>query len=201
MESTNFSGAASPTVFIDREFNSEAAKIGPGQYFVTKQPMIIATVLGSCVSACLRDPLAGVGGMNHFMLPERGGDPDSHLSSSARYGAYAMEVLINHLLSLGADKRRLEAKIFGAGRVLVGVTDIGKRNAEFADGYLKREDIRVVARDLGGTHARKVYFFPHTGRVLVKELRRLDNDTLFTREQNYASKLDATPVAGEVDLF
>ncbi len=112
-----------------------------------------------------------------------------------------MEVLINHLLGLGADRRRLEAKIFGAGRVLVGVTDIGERNAEFADKYLKREGIRVMARDLGGTHARKVYFFPQTGRVLVKELRRLDNDTLFTREQNYATKLDATPVAGAVDLF
>jgi chemotaxis protein CheD len=112
-----------------------------------------------------------------------------------------MEILINHLLALGADRSRLEAKVFGAGRVLEGVTDIGKRNAEFTIEYLAREKIKVVAKDLGDTFPRKVYFFAKTGRVLVKELRRMHNDTIMAREQSYAHQLDSTAVTGEADLF
>lgn len=195
-----FSSAA-PNVYEDREFNCPAAKITPGQLYVTKREMMIVTVLGSCVSACIRDPLTGIGGMNHFMLPEQGYDPGNRVSPSARYGAYAMEVLINHLLNLGAERSRLVAKVFGAGQVLAGVSDIGKRNADFTLAYLRRENIRVLAEDLGGPHARKVYFFVHTGRVLVKELRRMNNETILLREQRYASQLGAAPVAGEADLF
>ena len=190
-----------PEVYYDRNFETQAAKILPGEYYVTAREMMIVTVLGSCVSACIRDPINKIGGMNHFMLPEHGGDPDSPLSTSARYGAYAMEILINQLLKMGAYRPHLEAKLFGAGRVLAGVTDIGKRNAHFAIEYLKREDIRVHSKDLGDIYPRKVYYFPQTGRVMVKSLRNLHNDTVATRERSYAQKIDTAPVTGEVDLF
>ena len=177
------------------------AKILPGEFYVTKRNMMIVTVLGSCVSTCMRDPDQQIGGMNHFMLPQHGGDVKSPISMSARYGAYAMEVLINQLLSLGAKRERLEAKVFGGGRVLAGMTDVGQRNAEFVRKYLKSERIRVLAEDLGNTFPRKVYFFAQTGKVLVKQLRTLHNDTIYKREKSYAAQLDVVSVAGGADLF
>jgi chemotaxis protein CheD len=162
--------------------------------------MVIVTVLGSCVSACMRDPVAKVGGMNHFMLPER--DVEGPLSASARYGAYAMEVLINQLFALGARRERLEAKVFGAARVLPGMSDIGQRNAAFAIDYLKRESIRVVAEDLGSEEPCKIYFFPQTGRVMLKRLKSLRNDTIVQRERDYARRLEKiSGDAGSADLF
>jgi len=193
--------SGTPVVYVDRQFNAPAAKIGPGEYYVTQRNMLIVTVLGSCVSACVRDPTSQMGGMNHFMLPEHGGDPDSPMSGSARYGAYAMEVLINNLIGMGARRDRLEAKLFGAGRIVPGMSDIGRRNAVFAQEYLRRENIPVLAEDLCKPHPSKVYFFPHTGRVLVKWLKSLKNDTILTREQIYAKHLEQLPVRGEADLF
>jgi len=180
-----------PVQYIDRHFNMPAAKIGPGEFYTTQRDMVIVTVLGSCVSACLRDPAVNVGGMNHFMLPHHSNDPEGLLSMSARYGAYAMEILVNHLLALGAKRERLEAKIFGAGRIVVGMSDIGERNAQFALEYLKREKIPVLAQDLGREEASKVYFFPHTGKVMVNRLRVLRNDTILARERSYAEQLDS----------
>lgn len=201
METADFFNPSKPNIYYDPQFSLHAAKILPGEYYVTQRDMVIVTVLGSCVSACIRDPEIPIGGMNHFMLPEHGGDANSPLSSSARYGAYAMEVLINNLLGLGARRERLEAKVFGAGRVLTGMTDIGSRNAKFVLEYLHREKIPVRAEDMGDDYPRKVYFFPQTGRVLVKQLRNLNNDTIFKRERNYAHFLDTSTVAGEADLF
>jgi chemotaxis protein CheD len=201
MRSEDFSNVAQPNVYHDKTFGALAAKILPGEYFVTKRDMMIVTVLGSCVSTCIRDPETKVGGMNHFMLPQHGGDPSTPLSSSARYGAYAMEILINQLLSLGAKRERFEAKVFGGGRVLAGLSDVGQRNVDFVREYLRRERVRLVAEDLGKNFARKVYFFPDTGRVLVKQLRTLHNDTIVTRERNYAAQLEVVPVTGEADLF
>ncbi len=191
---------AKPIIYRDRHFDIDAAKIGPGEYYITQRDMVIVTVLGSCVSACMRDPVAKVGGMNHFMLPDR--DVDGPLSASARYGAYAMEVLINQLFALGARRERLEAKVFGAARVLPGMSDIGERNAAFAIDYLKRESIRVVAEDLGSDEPCKIYFFAQTGRVLLKRLKSLRNDTIVKRERDYAEKLDKiSGAAGSADLF
>lgn len=201
MRAEDFFNSTKPNIYLDREFQIHAAKIGPGEYYVTQRDMMVVTVLGSCVSACLHDPVTRIGGMNHFMLPKHGGDPESPLSSSARYGAFAMEVLINHLLGMGARRDKLVAKVFGAGRVLSGITDIGARNAQFALDYMKREKIPVLAEDLGDIYPRKVYFYAQTGRVLVKILRTLNNDTILTREKDYAQHLDSTSVAGEVDLF
>jgi chemotaxis protein CheD len=191
---------AKPVIYRDRHFNLDAAKIGPGEYYITQRDMLIVTVLGSCVSACMRDPVAKVGGMNHFMLPDR--DGEGPLSASARYGAYAMEVLINQLFALGARRERLEAKIFGAARVLPGMSDIGERNAAFAIDYLKRESIRVVADDLGHDEPCKIYFFAQSGRVLLKRLKSLRNDTIAKRERDYAQKLEQlSGGAGSADLF
>ncbi|AKZ62982.1 chemotaxis protein CheD [Herbaspirillum hiltneri N3] len=189
-------------VYYDRTFDCDAAKILPGEYYFTHKDMMIVTVLGSCVSACIRDRVTGIGGMNHFMLPDSG-DGDSPISASMRYGTYAMEILINDVLKAGARRENLEAKVFGGGNVLRGfiAINVGERNAQFVRDYLKAENIRVVAEDLNDIWPRKVYFFPRTGKVLVKKLKQLHNNTLVNREQDYASKLVAKPVGGAVDLF
>jgi chemotaxis protein CheD len=190
-------------VYYDRTFDCDAAKILPGEFYFTNKDMLIVTVLGSCVSACIRDRVSGVGGMNHFMLPDTGGDADNPVSASMRYGTYAMEVLINELLKAGAKRENMEAKVFGGGNVLRGFTaiNVGERNAKFVLDYLKAERMRVIAEDLNDIYPRKVYFFPKTGKVLVKKLKVEHNDTLRKREQDYASRLKSTSVGGEVDLF
>lgn len=189
-------------IYYDRIFDREAAKILPGEYYCTQKDMLIVTVLGSCVAACIRDRVSGVGGMNHFMLPGDS-EPDSPVSSSMRYGTYAMEMLINHTLKLGGQRANLEAKVFGGGSVLSGFTtlNVGQRNAQFVRQFLQAENIRVLAEDLMDVHPRKVYFFPRTGRVLVKKLKQLNNNTLANREQDYARRLQKTAVGGEVELF
>lgn len=194
----------STTLYFDRTFNADAAKIGPGEYYYTDKDMVIVTVLGSCVSACIRDSKTGIGGMNHFMLPEgTGADKDSPVSESMRYGSYAMEVLINQLIRNGARRENLEAKIFGGGNVLRSFTtnNVGDRNAAFVKTYLKAEGIKVTGEDLLDIYPRKVYFFPKTGKVLVKKLKQLNNYTLVKREQAYSSKLKTNEVAGDIDLF
>ena len=190
-------------LYYDRNFECDTAKILPGEYYFTGKPMLIVTVLGSCVAACVRDRVSGIGGMNHFMLPDGGGDLNNPASASMRYGAYAMEVLINQLLKAGARRENLEAKVFGGGNVLRGFTsmNVGERNAQFVRDYLHTENIRIVAEDLNDVHPRKVYFFPATGRVLVKKLKQLNNYTLVRREQDYASRLNINTVDGDVDLF
>ena len=189
-----------PNLYYDKNFDIEAAKLMPGEYYVTARDMLIVTVLGSCVAACIRDRTNGIGGMNHFMLP---GDGSDILSSSARYGVYAMEKLINELLKMGARRNNLEAKLFGGGNVLRGftVSNVGERNADFAIDYLRNEKIAVVAKDLLDIYPRKVYFFPSSGKVKVKQLRNVHNDTIVEREQEYKTRLKVADVQGEVELF
>ena len=124
--------------------------------------VVITTMLGSCVAACLRDPQACVGGMNHFLLPEL---ETSDRNASLRYGAYAMELLVNGLLSMGARRERLEAKLFGGGRMADGLTDVGERNALFAEQFLAREGIQLIGGSLRGRHARRIQFWPVLGRA------------------------------------
>jgi len=143
---------------FDREIGGVAAKVLPGEYLVTGNDVALVTLLGSCVAACLRDPVAGVGGINHFMLPEGGAGA---ASDSARYGGYAMEMLTNELLKRGARRERLEAKVFGGGNVLRGFTagiagTVGERNARFVKDYLAREGIPIVAEDLLDVCPRKL---------------------------------------------
>lgn len=192
-----------PNLYFDREHQLEAAKILPGEYFVTRRNMVLVTVLGSCVCACVRDKASGIGGMNHFMLPEQDKESGDLLGQSARYGVYAMEVLINQLLKNGAKRENLVAKVFGGGAVLRGftVTNIGERNAEFVVDYLKTEGIPILAQDLLTIYPRKVYFFPDTGRVRVKKLKKAHNDTVVEREARYRSRLEQSDVSGELELF
>jgi len=162
--------------------------------------MLLVTVLGSCVAACIRDPERGIGGMNHFMLPDAG---TGVMSRSARYGAYAMELLVNELIKSGARRSALQAKVFGGGRVMATLANanVGERNAGFVLDYLAQEGIPVVAQDLLDSHARKIYFFPKSGRVLLKRLARMNNDTLMRREREYQERLSRDDASGDIELF
>ena len=192
---------ALPNRYRDNALGCEAVKLLPGEYFATDRDVVLVTVLGSCVAACIRDRATGIGGMNHFMLPRD--DAYEPVSRSARYGAYAMELLINQLLRMGARRATLEAKIFGGGAVIPGLTalNVGQSNVEFVKEYLGNERIEVVGQDLNGSEPRKVYYFPRSGRVLVRKLHRVHNATLFDRETEYRSRLQQSSVAGEVELF
>jgi chemotaxis protein CheD len=183
-----------------------AAKLLPGEYYVTVASELVVTVLGSCVSACIRDRIFGIGGMNHFMLPVNQSDPSSgkwggDLNASTRYGSFAMERLINDILKNGGSREHLEIKLFGGGRILAQMTDIGNRNIEFVRGFLVTEGLKVAAEDLGDVYPRKVYYFPKTGMVRLMKLRSLHNNTIIDREIAYRRELENQPVAGEVDLF
>jgi chemotaxis protein CheD len=193
------SGAMNETValYYDKEFEREAVKILPGQYYAAARDMLIVTVLGSCVSACLWDPVRRIGGMNHFMLP---GDPDK-AGDSARLGVYAMELLINRMHKLGAERTRLVAKVFGGAAVLEGMDtlNVGTQNGNFVLDFLREEGIAVTAQDLYDVHPRKVYFFLQNGKVKVKRLGSLRGDSLVRRERDYLRTLD--PHGGEVEIF
>jgi len=189
--------------YWDRKHHIHAVRILPGEYYVSRGDELIATVLGSCVSACIRDIDIGIGGMNHFMLPEGRACTDGAacLSNSTRYGGYAMEHLINTILANGGRRERLEIKLFGGGRVLQIMTDVGSRNIHFVRDYLRMETLPVTTEDLGGTHPRKVLYFPASGRVLLRKLPIIRDDKVTRRELEYQRSLDKTTVAGEIDLF
>ena len=188
--------------YLDRNFNRQAMKILPGEFYATAEDEVIVTVLGSCVAACIMDPIAMVGGMNHFMLPVKHGERDPDVFYAARYGAAAMEYLINNLLHLGAQRDRLVAKAFGGGKVMRGMsTDVGGQNVDFVREFLRNEDIPIWSEDMGGPYPRKVYFFPHTGQVLVKRMESTHNDTVLNRELTYIQEVVGRPMSGDVELF
>jgi chemotaxis protein CheD len=198
-----FEEVLAPNLYFDRNFDMDAVKILPGEYYVSTREILMVTVLGSCVAACIRDRVTGIGGINHFMLPDDRRDEDSRFSRSMRYGDYAMEILINQLLKIGAKRSNLEAKVFGGGNVLPGFKNhvVGERNSHFVLDYLGVEAIPIVAKDLLGNYPRKVYFFPSNGRVLVKKLRSMHNDTIIERELSYSETLRQSRVEGDVELF
>ena len=192
--------------FWDRENACWMVKILPGEYYVSRSDEAISTVLGSCVSACVRDPTRGLGGMNHFMLPEDATlgpndwlDPAVGLAT--RYGSYAMESLINDLLKLGATRERLEIKLFGGGRILAAMTDVGGRNIRFIRDYMTLEGYRVAAEDLGGSQPRKVVYFPTSGRARLRKLRPVENRIISHHEQLYLASLGRQAAGGDVELF
>lgn len=179
------------------------AKILPGEYYVTSADELISTVLGSCVSACIWDPQARVGGMNHFMVPAAA-EPDHDawaLELPARYGIFAMELLINAILKHGGSRERLRVKITGGGRVVDIDTGIGERNVEFVRAYLANERLTLVGEHVGGTHARKAIFHPLSGRAEVLEIVEHRNDTVVRRERDYAAHLTSVPSPGDIELF
>lgn len=184
--------------FHDQHFKYNAAKVLPGEYFVAKEDLVVMTVLGSCIAACIWDSRLRIGGMNHFMLPEGGGD------TSGRYGSYAMELLINELVKMGSSREYMQAKVFGGGAVVAGMTsmNVGERNTKFVLDYLATERIPIVSKDVMDIYPRKVVFFPVSGKAMVKRLAHAHPDTLETQErQGSASKVVQTTSGGSVDLF
>ncbi|SPP65121.1 chemoreceptor glutamine deamidase CheD [Nitrospira lenta] len=186
----------------DSRFPHEIASILPGEFFVSREPMVVYTVLGSCISACIRDPIAGVGGMNHFMLPA----PKAHHSGDAwggestRYGSFAMEQLINGILQRGGIKTRLEVKLFGAGKIYEGNIDVGARNTEWVLNYLKAEGLNLAKSDLGDVYPRKVYYFTDSGRVLMKKIEKIKNRTIYDREVAYQHKVEEAQEQPQSDI-
>lgn len=185
--------------FHDSRLGSDAVTVLPGEHFVDDGKLVITTTLGSCVAVCLWDAARGIGGMNHIVLPD--GEPDS-CSAAGRIGSFAMELLINALQYRGAERFRLSAKVFGGGAVIAGMQaiNIGERNVRFALDYLATERIAVLSRDLLDVHARKVAFWPASGRVLVKKLPMTHSHEVLARERDAATQLKSHS-AGSVDLF
>jgi len=192
--------------YWDRQMAVPAAKLMPGEVYVSHQGEMIVTVLGSCVAACIRDRVHGIGGMNHFMLPTQteysSGFGNEATRLENRYGNWAMEFLINEILKLGGSKKNLEVKIFGGGRVLDAVNDIGARNIAFVRDFLRGESLQVMAEDVGSVYPRKVLYFPDTGSVKVRKLKTLRNETIVQREASYRSSINAEQQqGGEIELF
>ena len=185
--------------YYDSHFKTDAVKVLPGEYFVHDEDIAIMTTLGSCIAACLWDRERKVGGMNHFMLPDGSG-----LGDSGRYGSYAMELLINELIKRGASRTTMEAKVFGGGAVISGMTSInvGERNTQFVLEYLKTERIAVVSKDVLDIYPRKVCFLPASGRAMVKRLAAANPEAIVAQERAAAQKVQpASTGGGSVDLF
>ncbi|MGS0999757.1 chemoreceptor glutamine deamidase CheD [Rhodanobacter sp. UC4451_H18] len=190
--------------FWDPAQGCMTVKVLPGEFYVSDQEEMLSTVLGSCVSACIHDVRRGIGGMNHFMLPEPVGERDNWSSTvgrAARYGSDAMEQLINAILKAGGQRADLRVKVFGGGRVLARMSDVGQRNIEFVRRYIAAENLELVASDLGDVFPRQVQFFPHSGRARVRLLRRSDDVALVAGESGYLKRLANDPIEGEVELF
>lgn len=186
--------------YYDPHFQLNSAKVLPGEYFVSRDEMAIVTVLGSCIAACLWDRFMRIGGMNHFMLP----DGDSS-DVSGRYGSYAMELLINEMLKLGARRESMQAKIFGGAQVMANFTtmNVGERNTSFVTEYLQTERIPIVSEDVLDIYPRKVVFFPSTGKAMVKRLAHAHPEALVQQEitRGNAAAVARNTAGGSVDLF
>ena len=173
-------------------------RISIGEIDASSQPTLLHTILGSCVSVCLRDPVSGIGGMNHILLPEGPG-----LHETGRFGVNAMELLINKMMKLGADRHRLVAKAFGAGNVLACLQSptVGERNAQFVRQFLNTEGIPLLAQRLGGTDAVEVTFTTDTGHVLVRSVTGYPLSSVVAREEHYRRRPAIGADANDVTLF
>jgi len=183
--------------FHDAHFDNAAVKVLPGEHFVHDEDVLVMTTLGSCIAACLWDRERRIGGMNHFLLPE------GPVADGGRYGAFAMDLLIGELVKRGASRMTLEAKVFGGGAVIGGMTtiNVGERNTRFVLDYLRTERIAVVSKDVLDIHPRKVCFMPASGKAMVKRLAATQAAMLAAQEQNAATRLPAPSAGGSIDLF
>jgi chemotaxis protein CheD len=190
--------------YWDHHHAGYIAKILPGEYYVTRHDEILTTVVGSCIAACIRDSVNGIGGMNHFMLPThvtyKNKWEHTKVSFASRYGSFAMEYMINEILKHGGNRRNLEVKLFGGGRIMQNMANIGQKNIEFVKNYIQLEGLTLLAEDLGDIYPRKILYYPGNGRVRVKKLRAMEQSIL-VRENVYRRKLEKQPLAGDVDLF
>jgi len=206
----NQSERTKPTGLTTRRFYDSAqaawvVKVLPGEFYVTADPdEVLVTVLGSCVSACIRDPVTKVGGMNHFMLVQNksgGSGAWGNELESARFGYFAMEKLINGMLKRGCTRERMEIKVFGGANVTTAKNEIGTENGEFVLRYLKTEGLGCAAQDLGGTYPRRIIYFPMTGKVVRRLLTGRDQDSALREETDYATTLVTRKPAANVELF
>jgi chemotaxis protein CheD len=175
-------------------------RINPGGHYVTGRDEMLVTVLGSCVAACIRDPVARIGGMNHFMLPQSDDGAWGIASASLRFGNFAMERLINDILGHGGFRQNLEIKVFGGASIIGNGAQIGLRNAEFVETYLREERLPIAAANLRGAHARCIHYYPHNGLVRMLEMPRVE-PSVAEIELNYVAQLRTEPVSGSVELF
>lgn len=190
--------------FFDAASQSWLVKVFPGEYHVTSRPdETLVTILGSCVAACIRDPASGIGGMNHFMLPQGHSSGWDNDPQSTRYGNFAMEKLINELIKCGCSRERMEIKVFGGGNVIDTNSNspVGTQNAEFVLHYLEAEGLRCSVQDLGGQYPRRIQYSPATGRVVRRLLGTGDSHIITREEREYAARLLAKKPAGEIQLF
>lgn len=206
IKGTSIAGFEHVNRYWDRDREMIAVKILPGEYYVTHDNELITTVLGSCVSACIRDRELGIGGMNHFMLPVSNYGQLKHNNESivgiaTRYGNYAMEHLINTILSNGGKRKNLEVKVFGGGKILPTLTDVGMKNIDFVLDYIDQEGLNLLSQDLGDIYPRKIIYFPQTGKVGMKKIKDLHNDTIAQRERKYFNSIRNVAVESEVELF
>lgn len=166
------------------------------------EDLTYSTVLGSCISACVRDRVANVGGMNHFLLAEQSGSAKDRYGASARYGAFAMEQLINKVLSMGSGrKQNLEIKVFGGGKINAALDDVGAKNIEFVRQFLRDEGYSLDKEDLGGTYARRVLFKPHSGRAFVKRLDNMAGASVAREEMAIVTRPVIKPPVDDIELF
>lgn len=182
----------------DRVLEKEVVRLMPGEYFVSREAEVITTVLGSCVSACIRDKRRGIGGMNHFMLPDADMGASLDRVTAGRYGSHAMQFLIDGIVNLGGNVKDLEVKIFGGGRIVEGMSDVGERNIQFIRQFLEDAGIPIRAEDLGSAFPRKVNYFIESGRVMVKKLRAIHSRSILADEQDYCQKI---PASGDSEVL
>lgn len=188
--------------YFDPRFQMVSVRVLPGEHYVTDDPdEMIVTVLGSCISACIRDPRTGLGGMNHFMLPSSDTGQWGDVSAAMRYGNYAMEVLINDLIRSGAPRERLEVKIFGGSHIGTSKSDVGEKNIAFVRRYLKEEGFRAQAVDVGGFKPRRIHYFPADGKVKRLSLQQVEGVELRKQERDYSTSISTTEVDGDIELF
>lgn len=193
--------------YWDSAKNMTSVKLQPGECYVTKENEMVVTVLGSCISACVRDPVAGVGGMNHFMLPKQTVNHKISRSSLGNpelcYGNWAMEHLINSVLKHGGAKNRLQIKIFGGAKVLANMSNIniGERNIEFILSYLENDGWAIDSQNLGGDFPRKIVYFPREGNVKMKRMQVERNKEIAVKEESYLDSLSRKPAGEDVELF
>lgn len=188
--------------YFDPHLKVWTVKVMPGEFYVSENEDMIVTTLGSCISACIRDKKQGIGGLNHFMLPNSDKGDWAHMNASSRYGNFAMEYLINEILKQGALRQNLEAKIFGGSDFMDGNTlRIGDSNVDFARHYLKMEGIPIVNEDIGGSYSRKIYYHPKDGKVIMKRIQITPNDTIERKERAYAESIKGQEIVGDIELF
>ena len=188
--------------YFDNRLKATVVQVLQGDYYVSGDAgEVISTILGSCVAACIRDPIVRCGGMNHFLLPEAKQDKEGVAGLALRYGSYSMEQLINAILARGGRRERLEVKVFGGANVIKGMSKIGYKNADFVERYLKREGLQIAGGHLRGLWPRKVLYYPTVGQVRMRELKDGAASKVFDKEANLAPRTVATDDAGSIELF